>query len=154
MLTGTGGLYEVNKAMLSRLSPDLATLLGSWYLQIATCILSAGRLPLCDGSFLERSIERWGTKVSSHFSKPISVEEYICGCRAARIEVGACRALAQLFEQVDVRSLRPHLASMFATLAKFFEDSLISQTVRSPREDHFALATCCEVLTVWNMNFT
>ena len=80
---------------------------------------------------------------------------YICGYRPAPIKVGACRALAQLFEQVDVPSLRPHLASVFAALAKLLEEvSLISQTVRSAREDHFALATCCEALTVCNMNST
>lgn len=57
---------------------------------------------------------------------------YFGGCRPAPIKVGACRALAQLFEQIEVSSLRPHLGPVFAALAKLLQEvGLISQTVMS-----------------------
>jgi hypothetical protein len=72
----------------------------------------------------------------------ISLGMYFGGCRPAPIKVGACRALAQLFEQVDVSILRPHLGSVFAALAKLLQEvSLTSQAVISAMQDHFIVAT-------------
>lgn len=63
-------------------------------------------------------------------------------CRPPPIKVGACRALAQLFEQVDVSSLRPHLGSVYAALAKLLQEvSLTSRTVRYAMVNHFVIAT-------------
>jgi hypothetical protein len=57
---------------------------------------------------------------------------YLGCCRPAPIKVGACRALAQLFEQIDVSSLRPHLGPVYAALAKLLQEvGFFSQTLMS-----------------------
>uniref|UniRef100_A0A7I4DD79 Importin N-terminal domain-containing protein n=1 Tax=Physcomitrium patens TaxID=3218 RepID=A0A7I4DD79_PHYPA len=43
----------------------------------------------------------------------------------APIKVGACRALAQLFEHVNVSSLRTHLGPVYAALAKLLQEAAI-----------------------------
>lgn len=66
------------------------------------------------------------------FASIIILGIHFCGCRPAPIKVGACRALAQLFEQIDVSSLRPHLGPVFTALAKLLQEvGLISLTVIS-----------------------
>ena len=41
---------------------------------------------------------------------------------SAAIKVGACRALAQLFEQVEGSVLRPHLPSVYVALSKLLQE--------------------------------
>lgn len=41
---------------------------------------------------------------------------------SAAIKVGACRALAQLFEQVDGSVLQPHLPSVYVALSKLLQE--------------------------------
>lgn len=96
------------------------------------------------------SLLRWNSYTSSVLM--ISLGIYFGGCRPAPIKVGACRALAQLFEQVDVPSLRPHLGSVFAALAKLLQEvSLTFQAIRSAGYSYFAVAACREASTVYNM---
>lgn len=51
-----------------------------------------------------------------------TVVVYVSNCRPAPIKVGACRALAQLFEHVNVSSLRTHLGPVYAALAKLLQE--------------------------------
>lgn len=45
-----------------------------------------------------------------------------CFCRPAPIKVGACRALAQLFPQVEKSLLRPHLGPVYVALGALLQE--------------------------------
>ncbi|KAG0591650.1 hypothetical protein M758_1G229200 [Ceratodon purpureus] len=82
----------------------------------------------------------------------------------APIKVGACRALAQLFEQVDVPSLRPHLGSVFAALAKLLQEAsdetlhLVLETLQAAIKADDQAAAAAEpvisplLLNIWALN--